>query len=649
MSNINLIYVHIGNELPECFIDNIYQTLLINTNQITIYILLNDILINNVKEKISKLNTIYFKNPQFNIIYVRNSLIETYLQNNDSYNNYLKSLEKFERNLKEFRHNFWVSTTKRFYYLLATMELFFLNDVFHIENDVILYENLINIYQSLNEKNFVNNLVFVKDSDHRVVPSIIFIPNTIEINSLVSFITDSLQNSNVFYNDMTLLGAYPNYKTFNITPDKNSKYIYDGAAIGQYLDGIDIKNYNNLPPIESDDYKILKFKNPTRGFINETSVYKPNISHFYKKLYYIDNINIPLNITVADTIINNNTVPNTVPNTIQNIVTNIVPNVHIHSKQLYKFSSVFDLSYDDIISGDKIVGLCDFVISVNSINDFHKNIENFIQIHKIILIKNFNNINYNALNKIFKQSGKKELKLFIYTHLLEILVKVDFFKHLDNNIEYTLYIHNSDHTFDDTYNELLKYDYIKMVYTQNINISSPKVKLLPIGLANSMWPHGNMVEFYDIVRSTYLHEKQNNIYININPSTYSYRKIVLDKLIECNWTLSKGKPYKEYLHELSSHYFCLCIRGNGIDTHRFWESLYLGVIPVIINNETTNCQHFVDILNKLEIPFYEIKNLDFFETHSNEFFNKQLYTKMIIKLKNSIQNLKSLKLSFYNN
>ena len=81
---LNLIYVHIGNELPECFLDNIYQTLLTNSNKITIFILLNDNLIDTFKEKVQKLNTVYFKIPQFNIIYVRNSLIETYLQNNVS-------------------------------------------------------------------------------------------------------------------------------------------------------------------------------------------------------------------------------------------------------------------------------------------------------------------------------------------------------------------------------------------------------------------------------------------------------------------------------------------------------------------------------------------------------------------------------------
>lgn len=627
MTNLNLIYVHIGNQLPECFLDNIYQTLLVNTNHINIYIVLNDELIKDVQTQINSLNDVYFKKSQFNIIFIRNSLIENHLSNDNAYKTYIQTIKRF--NVDNFREEFWISTTKRFYYLLAVMQIFYLNDSFHIENDVILYENLNAIYKSIEN---IGKLNFVKDAPQRVIPSIIFMPNVNELEKLIIFITDKLQNSNVFLNDMVLLAEYPDYNSFNIFPDNQKCYLFDGACIGQYIDGVDVKNIPNQPK----NTNIYKFENPTRGFINETCMYKPNTTLFYKKLHVVNDINIPLNIMLGDTNVNNST------------ITNIIPNVHVHSKQLYKFSSVFDLQMSDIISGDKIVGLCDFALSTSQINNFHKNIEKFININNIILIKDFNNINYNSLNTIFKNSGKKQLKLFIYTHLLEILVKIDFFKHVNTKIEYILYIHNSDHTFDETYQSLLQYDHIKMIYTQNLNIDSPKVKLLPIGLANSMWPHGNMLEFYDVMRNTYLLQKKNNIYININANTYSYRQTILDKLKECNWSLSSGKPYKDYLYELSSYYFCLCVRGNGIDTHRFWESLYLGVIPVIINDQTTNCQAFVNALNELEIPFYEIKDLNFFKNKTNDIFNKELYIKMITKLNNSIQNLKTLKLSFYN-
>jgi hypothetical protein len=154
------------------------------------------------------------------------------------------------------------------------------------------------------------------------------------------------------------------------------------------------------------------------------------------------------------------------------------------------------------------------------------------------------------------------------------------------------------------------------------------------------------------MQETYKNNKINSIYVNINPNTYDYRKNVLDKIIyKNNFNLSSNKPYIEYLRELSSHRFCLCVRGNGLDTHRFWESLYLGVIPVIINNKTTKCSNFIKYLNKLNIPFYEIinDNLDMmFTKYNNAYFNEILYKQIIEKYKTSIFNLDSLKLSYYN-
>lgn len=646
---INLAYVHIGKTLPECFLDNIYQMLLLNYSQIKVYILLDDDLIDDVKKKISLLNDVYFKGEtslclQFE--FIRNSFIEDrYLTNKQgseselycAYSKYTDTLKKY--NLEGFRDGFWITTTKRFFYLLCLMDMFYLNNVFHIENDVMLYDSLNNIYESL----YINNdkLVFLRDSESRVIPSIMFIPNKECIKKLINHISDTLSKSSSFLNDMILLATYPDYYEFNIFPSQNNKYIFDGAAIGQYIDGTDIRNLENLPLEGSDAYEMLKNRNPSVGFINETSIYKPHITKFYKKLCNVDNITIPLNIMLGDTS--------------KISCTNIVGNVHVHSKQLYKFSSVLDISYSDIITGDRIIGLCDFVISVRQINEFHKNIENFISPDKILLIKDFNNINYKGLSTIFRSVNKKCLKLFIYTHLLPFLTSVKFFHNLDKEIDYIIYLHNSDHSLNETVSDLLDENLtnIKKVYTQNpdYNDNSHKVNLLPIGLANSMWPHGNVLEFYKMIKNTYMFKKSRNIYININPGTFSYRQKIVDILqsTDKEWTLSSSKPYKDYLYELSSHYFCLCVRGNGIDTHRFWESLYLGVIPVIINNEHTNCQIFVNLLNEICVPFYEIKSHDiFYNTNESDIFNETLYKKIVSRINNSIQNLNCLKLEFYN-
>lgn len=42
-----------------------------------------------------------------------------------------------------------------------------------------------------------------------------------------------------------------------------------------------------------------------------------------------------------------------------------------------------------------------------------------------------------------------------------------------------------------------------------------------------------------------------------------------------------GAGKQRYLHQLLSHEFVLCPPGNGEDTHRMWEALYCGAIPVV--------------------------------------------------------------------
>jgi hypothetical protein len=35
------------------------------------------------------------------------------------------------------------------------------------------------------------------------------------------------------------------------------------------------------------------------------------------------------------------------------------------------------------------------------------------------------------------------------------------------------------------------------------------------------------------------------------------------------------------MHAISSHKFVICMRGNGLDTHRFCEILLMGSVPVV--------------------------------------------------------------------
>ncbi|MFV0416213.1 MAG: exostosin family protein [Chthoniobacterales bacterium] len=67
-----------------------------------------------------------------------------------------------------------------------------------------------------------------------------------------------------------------------------------------------------------------------------------------------------------------------------------------------------------------------------------------------------------------------------------------------------------------------------------------------------------------------------------------------------------------YLQDLLSHHFILCPPGNGEDTHRMWEALYCGAVPVVRKSPAMRDFHelpilFVDDFTSLTPAFLENK------------------------------------------
>lgn len=114
-------------------------------------------------------------------------------------------------------------------------------------------------------------------------------------------------------------------------------------------------------------------------------------------------------------------------------------------------------------------------------------------------------------------------------------------------------------------------------YGTNMNFIHKKVDCIPLGLENTNWKRVK----------THLIEKHNKnkknklLYLNFNTATHSSRTHNLNKLLERGFTLNKKLPWDDYINDLSQHKFCISPRGNGIDCHRHWECLYLGVIPIV--------------------------------------------------------------------
>lgn len=611
----SLLYIHIGKTVPDCLFHSIYQTLLINHYSAKIFVIVDDSVASYVEEKIQSFSfdqyikgnaPFHFKNT---LQIIKLSLLKSTLENDTSFIEWSNAVRKFGEGLSSFRDGFWVSTTARFFYILAFMKVFNVNSAFHIENDNMLFVPLEEIYGKFKPEE--NKVYMVMDAPNRVVPSILYFSSINALESLASFICRCVVQSDRFINDMDILGMYGDKKSFPIFPN-DSGYIFDGAAIGQYCGGVDP---NNIMSKDSSELEkaLTTFHNPSVGFINETCIMKPSDYKFVLRPVTMDHLQTPINIFTC----------------IDGKRINKVVNLHIHSKQLYQFSSVFGIKFKDIVTGDRVCGLADFVLGTRQTIGFHQNLSAFAK--DIICIKDptFMNVDMDALNKYFldRQAANKDgspLKIFIYTHLLENYTRF-ILPRLHDDLKIVYYIHNSDHVFDEQYTQLVDHPTTVKIWTQNVDYTdtSSKVNLLPIGIANSMWPHGDLLTLYKVMSETYMSGKNKSIYVNINPNTYGYRKNALDILSERGFEVSSNKPYEEYLRDLASHKFCLCIRGNGIDTHRFWESLYLGVIPVVVDNDHTNITKFSRFLELAEVPFYCPKKG--IEKWTSEMFTEELY------------------------
>ena len=129
-----------------------------------------------------------------------------------------------------------------------------------------------------------------------------------------------------------------------------------------------------------------------------------------------------------------------------------------------------------------------------------------------------------------------------------------------------------------------KPDCISKWYSINVDGSFTNLIPIPLGIANFHDKNLSENSFEDPYSSIeYFSEKNSLLYINFNPNTnFSHRKNIYDIFRDKLWANLDESPLKNnaYKNKMAYHRFTLAPWGNGIDTHRFWESLYAKSIPV---------------------------------------------------------------------
>jgi hypothetical protein len=219
-----------------------------------------------------------------------------------------------------FRGGFWALTSLRFFYIYAFMIKYQIENVIHLENDVLVYGSCDKLITKID-----NNYMYMPfDSFTRNIGSIMYIPNVALFKRVLDryspYETD-MKNFVRIREETGCIQLFPIFCEENSTEPEIAfvssnfnkfEYIFDGAAIGQYVGGIDPRNNPDfysvgISPISNDDYHV--------GFVSSDCVIKyDKYGVFWRET---NGIKTPF------TIVNNVEIP--------------IFNLHIHSKKLYKY------------------------------------------------------------------------------------------------------------------------------------------------------------------------------------------------------------------------------------------------------------------------------------------------------------------------
>jgi hypothetical protein len=265
----------------------------------------------------------------------------------------------------------------------------------------------------------------------------------------------------------------------------------------------------------------------------------------------------------------------------------------------------------DFIIGEKFPSIAEFIFSSH-------------------LIENGNE-DYNKLNNTFNIKNLNDVNI-VYLHTMYKNQFFDLIRYLDN--KFIVITHNSDiniSNIDNLPNNVIKW------YSQNVNYRDERLESLPIGLENSRW-------FTEINKKNKIINKiqtnkniKNLVYINHNINTNKKERIIpydlfkTKKFATCDFG-GNGYDFNHYIDSVYNHKFVICPEGNGIDTHRTWETLYLKTIP--IEKRNINNSFYQDL------PICFVNN---WEEITEDFLNSE-YDRII---NNNNFNLKKLKFAYW--
>ena len=178
----SLVFVHIGKSLPAHLYYTIKQARLFNP-EIPIYLIANEKALEGASALIPA-----------------TCVACESLQRSSAH----KDFERRSKLDRKSIEGFWFYTSERFFYLDELVREKELSDVFHLENDVLLYEELATLLP-LMHRHYPNMIAATFEGELRCVPGFLYIANTEPLGKLVQFMS---AQSNQGLSDMDVIGFF---------------------------------------------------------------------------------------------------------------------------------------------------------------------------------------------------------------------------------------------------------------------------------------------------------------------------------------------------------------------------------------------------------------------------------------------------------
>lgn len=170
---------------------------------------------------------------------------------------------------------------------------------------------------------------------------------------------------------------------------------------------------------------------------------------------------------------------------------------------------------------------------------------------------------------------------------------------------------NSDRNFGAELEALSNQPLVSQVFAQNLKERVGNVAALPIGLENAWRERHGRVSDFNRHRTDLVNRKLQIIW-GFSVETNPLERIEAASALLSSSIARRLPPLstKDHRKALSENAFIACPPGNGLDTHRTWEAMYLGCIPIVLRSYATESFRRVGLPILIVNSFAELETVD---------------------------------------